>query len=94
MDEAIFFWFNQFNGTYDMFDTVLSLIFLDHFKSLPFMVVIWALWFLPETTEERTDIRERLTAAMLLTLPVILITRALANYTTFSPRPLLSLIHI
>ncbi|MBR9650174.1 phosphatase PAP2 family protein [Thalassovita aquimarina] len=87
-DELIFGWFNQWNGRYGALDTFLGLSEGVYVKALPFMLVIWALWFLPSAQHDRTASRERLTAVLLAALPIIAITRALANFLPYSVRPL------
>lgn len=88
MDEAIFIWLNQWNGLYDTLDDFVNLVQNTYIKSAPFMIAIWALWFQPIDAEKRTALRQRLTAALFVTLPIIGITRALANYLPFRERPL------
>lgn len=87
-DEVIFGWFNQWNGRYGALDSFLGLAEGVYVKALPFMLAIWVLWFFPRAHQERTAAREVLTAVLLSALPIIAITRALANYLPYSARPL------
>ncbi len=87
-DELIFGWFNQWNGRFDALDVFLKYSEGVYVKALPFMLVVWALWFLPSSREERTATRERLIAVLLATLPIIAITRAFANFLPYSARPI------
>ena len=62
---------------------------IEYIKSVPFMLVVWTLWFLPNSDGARTAMRERLVAALLCAVPIMLITRLLANYLLpFSFRPI------
>lgn len=87
MNEAVLLWLNQLNGTDDLFGKLLRLAREDYLKSLPFMLVFWALWFW-SGPEERTAARERLVAVLLTSVTIIAVTRALANHMPFSVRPL------
>ncbi|MDX1780328.1 MAG: phosphatase PAP2 family protein [Thalassovita sp.] len=87
-DELIFGWFNQWNGRNGILDAFLGLAEGVYVKALPFMLVIWALWFLPGTKPERMARRESLSAVLLATIPIIVSTRALANFLPYSMRPL------
>jgi undecaprenyl-diphosphatase len=87
VNEAVLLWLNQLNGTDDLFGKLLRLAREDYLKSLPFMLVFWALWFW-SGPEERTAARERLVAVLLTSVTIIAVTRALANHMPFSVRPL------
>ena len=52
------------------------------------MVIFWSLWFVRENTDERIPIRNSLTALLLCTVPIIAITRVIANFAPFSLRPI------
>lgn len=88
MDELIFLWLNQWVGQNPTFDITLALIFLVYVKSLPFMLLVWSMWFLADTDAERTEMRERLTAILLATIPIIAATRVLADTLPFVKRPI------
>lgn len=88
MDETIFFLLNQLNGKYDVLDSLLDFSKAKVVKSVPFVLVFWALWFLPKTDDARTTIRNKLTAALLVTIPIISATRAFAIYLPYSARPI------
>jgi undecaprenyl-diphosphatase len=88
VDEAVFLWFNSWNGSSDFFTTVIPILETLPFKTLPYMLVFWGLWFLGDSAEKRTEVREALTAALLCTVPIMLITRGIANYAPFSYRPM------
>ncbi|SLN23329.1 undecaprenyl pyrophosphate phosphatase [Roseovarius albus] len=88
MDEALFLFFNRFNT--DELDQVFLVLSSEYLKSVPFMLIVWALWFLSGTDAQRTMRRERLTAVLLATIPIIGITRFLANNLPFSLRPIYS----
>lgn len=85
MDQEILLWLNQWNVA---LDGLLNLFLKPHFRTVPFFAAIWALWFWPKTSHARTEIREKLTAAMLTAFPVILITRLVANIAPFQTRPI------
>lgn len=88
MDVQLFLWLNSWNGQFEIFDQLLLFLDLQLFKSLPFMMAFWGLWFWPKTQTERTKIRNVLTATLVLTVPVMVITRLIAVFAPFSPRPL------
>lgn len=88
MDVEVFHWFNGWNGQFAILDAILSVANNVVLKSLPFMIVFWGLWFWPKTQAERTGIRNALTATLFLTVPIIGITRVIANYAPYSPRPI------
>lgn len=88
MDVELFQAFNSWNGRSEIVDALIGAAWNDTIKSVPFMMVFWCLWFLPETALERTRIRNALTATLVLTVPIIGITRAVANYAPFSLRPI------
>jgi len=88
LDEVVLNWFNQWNGHFDILDDALRFAQLYHVKSVPFMLVVWSLWFLPKTAPDRTHIRERLSAALLCAVPIMLVTRIIANYAPFVARPI------
>ena len=88
VNEAIFRWFNQWNDRFELLDLILAIGDAEHIKSVPFVLVVWSIWFLPRPPIERTYLREQLTAVILLTVPIIVITRVIANYTVHVPRPL------
>jgi undecaprenyl-diphosphatase len=88
MDTVIFNWLNGWNGSSALFTDIIITLQQTVFKAVPFMLVFWALWFWPKTPEHRTEVRESLTAALICTVPIMVITRLIANYATFSPRPI------
>lgn len=88
MDEALFSWFNGWNGAYPILDTILTLFRTTLFKAVPFMLVFWGLWFWPKSPEQRTRLRESLTAALVSAVPILGITRAIANFAPYSARPI------
>lgn len=88
MDIELFRWFNQWNTEDGAFGLFLRLGQIDYIKTVPFLLVFWALWFWPKTAIERTLIRERLVALILCTIPTMLVTRAAANYLPFRQRPM------
>ncbi|MDP5084819.1 MAG: phosphatase PAP2 family protein [Yoonia sp.] len=88
MDLVVFHWFNQFNGKYELLNDAIRFAQVSHIKALPFMAVVWLLWFLPSNAAARTQIREKLLAALLCTIPIILITRVLADRLPMSLRPI------
>lgn len=88
MDQALLDFFNSYNGRFEILDAVLQFAALQHIKAAPFMMVVWSLWFLPKSEDARTAIRERLIAVLLCCVPIIMITRLLANSLPFRPRPI------
>jgi undecaprenyl-diphosphatase len=88
MDLEVFRWFNSWNGAFATLDVMIGVSRLTLLKSMPFMLAFWGLWFWPATQAERTRVRNGLTATLLLTVPIIGITRAVANYAPHSPRPI------
>jgi undecaprenyl-diphosphatase len=87
VNESVLLWLNQMNGTGGWFDKLLELAQMDYLKSLPFMLVFWALWFWSDP-EDRIAARERLVAVLLTAVAIIGVTRALANHMPFSLRPI------
>ena len=88
MDIAVFQWFNGWNGQLPIVGDILAVADGFVIKSVPFMMAFWGLWFWPKTETERTQMRNALAATLLLAIPVIGLTRAVANYAPYSPRPL------
>ena len=88
MDAELFQVLNSWNGRSAIVDGITGAALNDISKSVPFMMVFWCLWFLPKTNLERTRIRTALTATLVLTVPIIGIARAMANYAPFSLRPI------
>lgn len=88
MDEAVFLWFNSWNGSNSFFTAVIPILETLPFRTLPYMLVFWGLWFWGKTPEDRTRVRESLTAAMICAVPIMAVTRAIANYAPFSLRPM------
>lgn len=86
MNETLLLYLNQFNT--NELDTVFEVASTSYFRSLPFMLVVWALWFRAGTEAEKTARREMLTGVLLVAIPIIGITRFLANTLPFSARPL------
>lgn len=88
MDETIFRWFNGWNGRSELLDIIIFTLQSDLIKSVPFMLVFWGLFFWPKTIEHRTRVRESLVAVLVCAVPIIGITRGVANYAPFSNRPI------
>ncbi|WP_159456690.1 phosphatase PAP2 family protein [Roseivivax jejudonensis] len=88
MDEVVFNHLNSLNGGTASFDLALRNSQIAVFKSLPFALVLWALWFSASESEGRRTSRERLVAALLCMVPIIGLTRLIANFAPFSARPL------
>lgn len=85
MDQAVFEWFNHWSGRSDPFDLLLRILRTNVFKSMPFMMAFWALWFAPR--ENRTERRESLIAVILVSGLIVAVTRFAANMLPFSSRP-------
>ncbi|MEM9394877.1 MAG: phosphatase PAP2 family protein [Pseudomonadota bacterium] len=88
MDLDLFNWFNSWNGRFAGLDVLLGLATTNMVKSVPFMMGVWGLWFWPKTPEDRRRMRDALVATLLLTVPIIVLTRAIANFAPYSPRPI------
>ena len=88
MDLIVFEYLNSFNGKWPLFDKVVALAGTGVMKSISFMLVFWGLWFLGDNEEVREKNRNRLAATLILTIPIIGITRVLANYLPYSARPI------
>ena len=88
MDEYLFQLVNQYNGRWPAFDVFVDLLTLSHFKAGPITLLLWALWFRPNDEISRQSIRTGLTSALIITLPLILIGRLLAELLPFKHRPI------
>ncbi|MEJ6394079.1 phosphatase PAP2 family protein [Gymnodinialimonas sp. 2305UL16-5] len=88
MDEVLFLWLNALSGLSPVFDGFLSATRMELIKSVPFMLALWGLWFWDRDDTERRQRRERLLAALFCAVPIIGVTRAIANATPFSARPI------
>ena len=88
MDREIFLALNQFNARNEVLDLFLTAAGMPILKSVPLVLGIWALWFLPGEQAARTDRRERVVGAILCTIPIMLVTRALASVLPYRPRPM------
>ncbi|MXQ06998.1 phosphatase PAP2 family protein [Alphaproteobacteria bacterium GH1-50] len=89
LDQLVFQWLNGFNDYNDAVSAVLNLFLSQyHFRTVPYMMAFWALWFLPDTAEARTDLRIRLVAVALMVSASVGITRALANFLPLNTRPI------
>ena len=88
MNEDILFFLNQYNGTSLLSELFLDVIFQNMFKTVPFMLLFWAAWFSESKLNDQITKREKLTTALFLTLPLMLVTRGFANYLPFSLRPI------
>lgn len=88
MDAAVFEWFNGWNNQYRLLNTIISASLQNAIKSVPFMMVIWGLWFLRKDDEKRLHMRNALAAAMLTSVVVVGLTRFVANLAPYSARPI------
>lgn len=88
MEVSILSWLNSWNGSSGFVDLVVFSLQTTLLKGMPFMLVFWALWFWPKMLEHRTGVREALTAALVCTVPIMGLTRTIANYAPYSPRPI------
>ncbi|MDJ0993114.1 MAG: phosphatase PAP2 family protein [Dinoroseobacter sp.] len=88
MDLELFNWFNSWNGQFKSLDFLLSVATTNMVKAVPFMMGLWGLWFWPETREDRIRMRSALTATLLLAVPIVALTRAVANFAPYTPRPI------
>lgn len=88
MDETIFRWLNGWNGRSEPLDIIIFTLETELLKSVPFMLVFWGLFFWPKTIEHRTRVRESLVAVLVCAVPIIGITRGVANFAPFSNRPI------
>lgn len=86
MDTGIFLFINQFVGLNYVFDQFVSHLMLEHFKSVPFMLILWGLWF--SNADDQTAIRQKLTTLLCALVPIILVTKTLAETLPFRFRPL------
>ncbi|MEM9426224.1 MAG: phosphatase PAP2 family protein [Pseudomonadota bacterium] len=85
MDMELFRLLNGWLGQSVIFDKVIDLADSMIVKSVPFMVAFWGLWFWNPTNRAQT--RNALVAMLFLTVPLIGITRAIADHAPFSHRP-------
>lgn len=88
MDEAVFRWFNSWNGHHDLLVLLTSLARTEIFKAVPFMLVFWALWFWRKSPDLRVQVREGLVATLILSALIIGVTRAIASVLPFTARPM------
>jgi len=87
MDGAIL---NLLNGlaTNDFLSTLLDIVTRQAVKTLPPMALIWSIWFLTASSEERRDTREKLLTTIVLALIAVAVGRALALSLPFRARPI------
>lgn len=88
MDEYIFHLLNGINGKSGVLDFVLEASQRVVVKALPFMMVFWGLWFWTTSADENSRRRSTLLATLVATIPIVGITRAVANFGPFSERPI------
>lgn len=88
LDLQLLEFFNHWNTDDGAMGIFLRMGHIDFVKTVPFLLIFWALWFFPDTSEERRIIRERLVAVLLCTIPIMALTRIAANNLPFRLRPL------
>lgn len=88
MDSLAFSWLNQWNGYNPQLDFLIRSAQSRLIRTLPYMVVFWALWFWWTDPVARRQTRNALVATLVLMVVIIGVTRAFANFAPYSARPI------
>jgi undecaprenyl-diphosphatase len=88
LDFLVFSWFNQWNGSNPQLDLLIRIAQSRLIRTLPYMLVFWALWFWWTDPVARRQARNALVATLVLMVVIIGVTRAFANFAPFSARPI------
>ena len=86
MELELFYRINSFVGVSAAFDEFVTLLLRPHFRTVPFMLILWSLWFLE--SPEFAKRRERLIAILISALVIVLATRIMAEILPFRLRPM------
>jgi undecaprenyl-diphosphatase len=87
MNEAIFHLINQFAGRSAFFDQVILHITSNElFKTVPLVLIIWWLWFMP--AEDRQSRRIRLGSTIAASLLALVVARVIAAVAPYQTRPI------